>query len=1275
MHDHSDNRPLQDERQIDRIAHDFEQALRRGEAPRIEDVIRDNAEYEVPLLRELVLAECEHRDSGGIPADWDHYAARFPQHAEHLRAWRLQFDSQFNATDTTRLEELNSAAATRLPNPNDEAANESGAADAPLAPLEMTDFEIQRRLGKGGQGEVLLARQKSLSRPVAIKQLNAAATDSPESVRRFVREARTIAQIHHPHVVIIHGIGRSNAGGLFLVMEYVEGPDLASQILDKPFDFRQAAETVSQIADAVAHAHQSGVIHRDLKPQNILWDRLRGPVVTDFGLARDLRDADELTLTEQVMGTPAYMAPEQAHRRFGAVTERTDVYGLGAILFATLTGRGPYSGMSLGETLHALGSAEPTPDVRTLRPETPDGLADICNRCLAKSPDERPSSAQKLAEALDAWLSGRLPVEADQQPVKHAWRKPAADAQTRQMFGPYRLLERIDSDATRMIHRAVAADGRQVLLKQLPPDWRTEQLRRSHFRQEVLLATRVRHPCLAEFIDAGTIDDTEYLVVSFVDGESASQRLQRDGAFSEQRAAEILQPIAEVLHQIHEVGVFYRDLRPQNIILTGSGQPILADVRFSTELAFGDNQTLMGWGPISSLWLAPERLLGQPSTVAGDVYSLGATLYALVTGHAPFEDVTDAIAQMIRKSSGSYTPAREFVPNLSDEIVDLITDAMADAPADRPASAAEFAERLEDCLQCLKLGADADATDDPPSGLETGAGPLVLHENAQFSVYRPKAIPPGRWEPMLAFAHLSELPPDAASDAIEPLEEVRRQAEQVLGPRAENFQALTSDAGQPIPHGGELTFVPSGEGLEFNPPSRTFRWLESVHREEFRFRADAALDGQTARGHMSVFLGDILIAEVNLVTRVSRHTDDNSDSDLSSRNSAYRFRRIYACVAAEDSAIAEQFRDYASAMRDSCLTLNHYRGAVRLDDEERRQIHSADVFQLYWSNHSMNSPGIEERWRFALGLNRPEFIRSLYWEEPFPADPVRSLPPAELLALGFQKIRIVPALAKPAPTGRPARVSRKLDRVRKPRCVTSEARLEIMSGSNQGKVFTLTKDCITIGRHPNCDVPLSTHFLSRFHTQLIRNNGEWFVGDMQSRQGTFLNGKAINGQTRLKDGDLIHIENVLIAFRLLSADSDSNANAPSFRDDTQSRTTLTADVQTDQMPPEPESPADDELAAEGIPRLRKHVAVDVQKRLGVTTPASDSPETPSAGIPSTTSSERSVDAPSRAKKSADEGVWASSSPRSRRTPSVLAIVVVITTAIVAVIVGKLLTGS
>lgn len=272
------------------------------------------------------------------------------------------------------------------------------------------DYEIIEEIGRGGMGVVFKARQKSLDRVVALKLIQGGILAGKKAEQRFRREASTVARLDHPNVVPIYEIGQ-DAGYSFFSMRLVEGASLAKLAREYVGRREQAARLLAKVARAIQFAHERGVLHRDIKPHNILVDARGEPYITDFGLAKLEEDNAQMTGTGDVFGTPSFMAPEQAAGNQHLVDRRTDVYGLGAVLYHLLTGQAPFEGKTSFEVMKSVIEREPL-NPRRLKSDLPDDLAAICIRCLRKEPGERYASAGLLADDLERWLQ-RRPVAAE----------------------------------------------------------------------------------------------------------------------------------------------------------------------------------------------------------------------------------------------------------------------------------------------------------------------------------------------------------------------------------------------------------------------------------------------------------------------------------------------------------------------------------------------------------------------------------------------------------------------------------------------------------------------------------------------------------------------------------------------------------------------------------------------------------------------------------------------------------------------------------------------
>jgi WD40 repeat protein/tRNA A-37 threonylcarbamoyl transferase component Bud32 len=292
---------------------------------------------------------------------------------------------------------------------------------------------LLEEIARGGMGVVYKARQVSLNRVVAVKMILSGQLAGAVEVQRFRQEAEAAAHLQHPNIVAIHEVGE-HEGHQYFSMDYVEGRDLTALMREGPLPARRAAALLQTIAEAIHYAHQCGIIHRDLKPSNVLIDTTGQPRLTDFGLAKRFSNAEletknsELTLTGQVLGTPAYMAPEQASGKSRDVGPCSDIYSLGAIFYELLTGRPPFVAATQVEILMQVVNAEPV-SPRLLNPGVPRDLETICLKCLEKSGTTRYPTAGALSEDVGRWLRGETilarPARAPERAAKWVRRNPA----------------------------------------------------------------------------------------------------------------------------------------------------------------------------------------------------------------------------------------------------------------------------------------------------------------------------------------------------------------------------------------------------------------------------------------------------------------------------------------------------------------------------------------------------------------------------------------------------------------------------------------------------------------------------------------------------------------------------------------------------------------------------------------------------------------------------------------------------------------------------------
>ena len=300
---------------------------------------------------------------------------------------------------------------------------------------------------------------------------------------------------------------------------------------------------------------------------------------------------------------------------------------------------------------------------------------------------------------------------------------------------------------------------------------------------------------------------------------------------------------------------------------------------------------------------------------------------------------------------------------------------------------------------CFDLGAEDDV--DIRYCPAEPTPPPPTDDNVQFTVYRPQVVAPAKWYDLVAAAHLDAARPEADPAEPSPLDRVRRKAEAILGDRFDEYAPLTHDALQGVPQGSELTFAFEMPGVEFNPARVSFGWWEDEHTVQVRLRASPTLEGKTARGRMTVFLGAIILADVPFSLRVDSSRAADRPRLEPEREAVRRYRRIFASYSHRDLPIVEQFEAFVEATGDRYLRDHKVlRAGEAWDDRLLELIAEADVFQLFWSRNALASPHVRREWEHALSLGRENFIRPVYWESPLPQ--AHGLPPEPLTRIHFQ---------------------------------------------------------------------------------------------------------------------------------------------------------------------------------------------------------------------------------------------------------------------------------
>ncbi|MCM2315430.1 MAG: protein kinase, partial [Thermoanaerobaculia bacterium] len=517
-----------------------------------------------------------------------------------------------------------------------------------------------------------------------LKLLPPELTRDPEAKRRFEREARAASLLDHPNICTVFDFGKLEADGqMYIAMAYYDGESLAERITRGPvFSLDDAIRIAEQVCQGLGHAHASGVIHRDVKPANVMVTASGIVKIVDFGLAK-LQVGSQLTKSRTSLGTAAYMAPEQL--RGEEIGPQADIWASGVLLFELLTGTRPFRGEYAAALTYSILNEQPA-TVTELRPELPPEIDRIIKKMLRKDPRQRYSSAAEVIAELEVLRT----------PSSGSGRSGPRSAKLREplragaKLGPYEVVEPLGSGGMGDVYRARDTRlDREVAIKVLAPEFSEDSERRQRFQREAKTISSLAHPNICTLFDVGEQEGTDYLVMEYLEGETLAERLVRGSL----PLGELLKTgiqIAEALGRAHQQGIIHRDLKPGNVILTTSGTVKLVDFGLAKGIAAvleesdsgrigrrrapppnGDDpkatmeavespsRPLTAEGAIVGTlpYMAPEQVEGREADARSDIFTLGTVLYEMATGSRAFAATNRAglIAAILKEEPAELT--------------------------------------------------------------------------------------------------------------------------------------------------------------------------------------------------------------------------------------------------------------------------------------------------------------------------------------------------------------------------------------------------------------------------------------------------------------------------------------------------------------------------------------------------------------------------------------------------------------------------------------------
>jgi serine/threonine protein kinase/Tfp pilus assembly protein PilF len=568
----------------------------------------------------------------------------------------------------------------------------------------VSHFRIVEAIGEGGMGTIYKAKDLNLDRFVALKFLPSHLTKDPDAKKRFIREAKAASALEHPNICTIYEISELPDGQMFIAMGYYEGETARERLESTGFDPGEAIEIVTQVAVGLASAHAQGIVHRDVKPANIMITRDGLVKILDFGVAK-LSGQTKLTETGSTIGTMAYMSPEQVQGI--EVDTRSDIFSLGVVFYEMLTGEHPFHTEYPGAMLYNIMNEKHKP-LNEVRPGLPEGLSDLLDRALAKNKEDR-------LPTLDEFIAELRRIGPFRGPAPETVKRPKSDhvksVSPDGTIGPYRLRERIGVGGMGEVWLAEQEKPfhRKVAIKIVKAGMDTQEVV-ARFEAERQALALMDHPCIAKVYDAGSTPfGRPYFVMEYVQGVSIIEYCDRHKLGTKERL-ELFILLCEGVQHAHQKAVIHRDLKPGNVLIAEvDDKPVPKIIDFGVAKATAQRLTEKTmYTHLGQLIGTPEYMSPEQAEVTGedidtrtDVYSLGVILYELLVGALPFD------SEELRKAGfdGIRKKIREEEPPKPSKRVTTLGDTLISAAEMRHTSPAALTSQLRGDLDWIIMKA------------------------------------------------------------------------------------------------------------------------------------------------------------------------------------------------------------------------------------------------------------------------------------------------------------------------------------------------------------------------------------------------------------------------------------------------------------------------------------------------------------------------------------------------------------------------------------------
>ncbi|WP_372369540.1 WD40 repeat domain-containing serine/threonine-protein kinase [Candidatus Uabimicrobium sp. HlEnr_7] len=558
-------------------------------------------------------------------------------------------------------------------------------------------YVIKSLLGKGGMGKVCLAYDPHLDREVAIKLMKID-DDSDTYTKRFLREARSIAKLNHSNIVSVYDIGYDNEQ-FFFIMDYVNGGCLKDWISNS-VSLQEKLLVMIKIIQAVGYAHNEGMIHRDLKPANIMLNKANEPMVMDFGLVKLLQSSSVLSQTGMVLGTLQYMPPEQATDT-SRVDERSDIYSLGAIFYELITEQLPFTSKMRMKLLSEILEDSPIPP-HEINSKIPKALSKICLKALEKRVEDRYQTTEEFANAIEQARSTFVQeMKTGHHNMTKLFTTSTTGSESRSSlemgdnFGRYIIETKLGEGGMGAVYQVRDQKlDRSIALKIILGEPGGKQVKR--FLQEARATASLKHSNIVEVYEIGEIPQN-YFTMELVEGRSLSSLL-RSKNLTSRRAAIIIAKCANALTYAHGKGIIHRDIKPSNIMMEENNEPKIMDFGLAKDMKSDSKISKSGDVIGTPAYMSPEQADGQEVDVRGDIYSLGASLYEVLTKRPPFQG-QGSMRLLQQIFNEDPIEPRILNPDIPKDLEAICLKCLQKKPEKRYISAAELSKDLMNFLQ------------------------------------------------------------------------------------------------------------------------------------------------------------------------------------------------------------------------------------------------------------------------------------------------------------------------------------------------------------------------------------------------------------------------------------------------------------------------------------------------------------------------------------------------------------------------------------------------